>query len=306
MQVEVDAPEPSLIRFNFDRRSLDNAGVEQLLRDIVSSVKELGRKNEELQKSNDELRAALREANERLVRFEQPGAADHALAKQALKMAAQLLASAEEAADSHIRTAKAQSADDYEETARRALELQRESVLLLEKAGEEAQRRRQDADRKALETLTEVRASILSMAEDLDSEETVGRMGTEFGATPAIKREAEAGGAAIAAKPERNGSAAAEQPVPDRLPDLATAMELTASPFDSLAALVDFQRTVRRLPGVVDVTTRAFEKGKLHLTVRYSNALPLMNRLTGLPQYDLQPVSVAPDRVEIHLASGRP
>ncbi len=306
MQVEVDAAEPNLIQFNFDRRSLDNAGVEQLLRDIVSSVKELGRKNEELQKSNDELRAALREANERLVHFEQPGAADHALAKQALNMAAQMLASARESADSHMRTAKAQSADNYEEAARRVLELQRESVLLLEEAREEARQGRQDADRKALETLTQAGASILSMAKDLDNEEAVGRMGVELGATLTIEGEAEAGGGAIAARSERNGSAATEQPAPDKLPDLATAIELTAAPFDSLAALVDFQRTVRQLPGVTDVTTRAFEKGKLHLTVRYSNPLPLMNRLADLPQYDLQPVSVAPNGIEILLAPARP
>ncbi len=341
----MDSAEPNLIRFNLDQRRLDNAGIEQLLRDIVSSVKELERKNEQLQKRNEELQGELRHAHERLARFEQPGAADAELARQALKMAAQLLANAEESASSHIQAAKAQSADDYEEAARRALELQRESVLLLEKTREEGLRRQREADRKAQRTLVQARESILSMAEELDNlvsgsdlpplrfprkpkaeetvgprtfvepetapavdavlEETAAQRETEREATPTEEKSA-ISQVSIQAETGGNGSTAPVQPEPDVAPDLATTIELTASPFGSLADLVEFQRAIRRLPGVVDVSARAFDKDRLRLAIRYSSALPLANRLMTLPQYNLQPVSMATNRIEVCLAPGRP
>lgn len=339
----VSIAEPNPLPLNWSDRRLDNAAIAQLLSDTAASIRELRRKNEELQKTNDELRAALQQANEKSARSEQPERTDPQLAKQALQMAAQLLLGAEQAAQADIGAARALSADGYEEMVGRALELQRESIKLLEKAREEALQHRLEADRKALERMAQARAAILSMAEDLGevlpessvarlrypgkpttheaggslprehpeaaprpsvvpSRETASRVAGGLRAIPIQEEEAEAGDLAFVTRPEPNGPAPTGQPAPTRPPDLAAAIELTASPFNSLAALVDFWRAVRRLPGVTDVTARAFDKDRLQLTVHYSNPLPLIERLMDLPQYQLQPVSVAPNRIEVHLA----
>ncbi len=339
----MDPTESNLIRFNLDQHRLGNADIEQLLHDIVSSVKGLERKNDELQKRNDELRAELQRANETLARFEQPEVADAELARQALQMAVQVLANAEELAREHIRAAKAQSADGYEEAARRALELQRESVAVLEKAQQESQQRQREADQEAQQTLAQARESILSMAEELngpvsasalsplrfverlktvESRNAVGisEPETTSPVEAALLDAMSEGRPRSATAPAEarslvsdasfqpgmvTGSSAMAGPELDARSGLATTIVMTASPFDSIAGLVAFQRAIRHLPGVLDVSVRAFNRDTVQLAVRYSGPLPLASRLMSLSEYSLQPLSASTNKIEVRLVSGK-
>jgi len=282
----MEPPEPNLTHLDLDRHALGNAAVEQLLRDIVESVKALGRRNEELQRTNEELHAALEEAREKLSRLEVPTAADQ-LARNALQMAVQLLRAAEEAARAEIDAARVAAADDYEQAVGTALDLQREAVRRLADAREDALRRRLEAQRKGLERLAQARAAIQSLVEvsGIGQEETArdpqGWQRPTPGAEPTR----------AAATEGESARAASEAP--------PMTVELAASPLDTLSALLDFQKAVRALPGIEDVAVLAFEGGRLRLRVRYSGPVHLADRLQALQGFRVQPATVGPDRIDL-------
>ena len=72
-----------------------------------------------------------------------------------------------------------------------------------------------------------------------------------------------------------------------------------ATQIHSFATLSRFHRAVQQLPGVVNVKAKGFDKGKLHLIVRYSSATPLPERLAELSEFDLQVVAAREDKVEV-------
>ena len=288
----MEPPEPNLTHLDLDRHALGNAAVEQLLRDIVESVKALGRRNEELQRTNEELHAALEEARERLSRLEVPTAADQ-LARNALQMAVQLLRAAEEAARAEIDAARVAAADDYEQAVGTALDLQREAVRRLADAREDALRRRLEAQRKGLEKLAQARAAIQSLAEA----PSIGRAETVPG--PEGWQAPPTGPEATAPSPSEDTGIAATGEAP------LMRAELAASPLETLSDLVDFQRAVRALPGVEDVAAQAFEEGNLRLKVHYKGPVHLADRLQALRGFRVQPVTVAPDRIELVVTRGQ-
>ncbi len=80
--------------------------------------------------------------------------------------------------------------------------------------------------------------------------------------------------------------------------------ELIASPFGSFATLSAFHRAVQRLPGVVDVRIKGFDKGRLRLAVKATGPTPLAGQLTELSQFELQYVSIEENSIEVVLERG--
>jgi hypothetical protein len=78
---------------------------------------------------------------------------------------------------------------------------------------------------------------------------------------------------------------------------------LVASPFDSLAAVLRFQREVKQLSGVTDVKPVEFTDGVLRLAVWYSSEMTHLGALLGLTGYDLRLETPAVDGTELCLAS---
>ena len=162
-----DANQANIFQFNPERRTGDGPGLEQLVKGVVSGIEELEQRQRELEERNVQLESALKQAHERMARFEEAACRNAELTKVALATVAQTLGRAEEAVDGLQRGVNNESAQRYTEAARRLLELQREVIPLLEKAREEIARRNQETDQRAIEILREARRSVLAIAEDV-------------------------------------------------------------------------------------------------------------------------------------------
>jgi hypothetical protein len=73
-----DSPQSNIIQFDPERWKIDDASLQQLVKSIVSTVRELHRKEKELEErnraleeANAELQAALDQAHQRIARFEE-------------------------------------------------------------------------------------------------------------------------------------------------------------------------------------------------------------------------------------------
>lgn len=179
-----DTNPANIFQFNLERRKGDGPGLEQLVKGVVSGIEELEQRQRELEERNTQLESALKQANERMARFEESACRNAELTKAALATVAQTLGHAEEAVDSLQRGANNESTQRYTEAARRLLELQKEVIPLLEKAREEIARRNQETDQRAIEILREARKSVLAITED------VGGSPPDQGPAPLIGRAA--------------------------------------------------------------------------------------------------------------------
>ncbi|MBI4318860.1 MAG: hypothetical protein HY675_10240 [Chloroflexi bacterium] len=153
------------VRNGSARRTCDESKLDRLISGLVFSVREMERENVELDARNSDLVSALEQANERILRLEQTATANRELTRIALQTAAEMLARAEEAMEARQQIVKDENGDRRAEATRLALELQKEVMSLMQEAREEALRRNQETERKALEILAETRESILSMAD---------------------------------------------------------------------------------------------------------------------------------------------
>jgi hypothetical protein len=93
----------------------------------------------------------------------------------------------------------------------------------------------------------------------------------------------------------------AEMPAPLGGPGLT---HLVASHFDSLAAVLRFQREVRQLPGVLEVKPVDFHDGVIRLAVSYSSEMDHLSALLGLSGYDLRLVAPSDEVPELRVESG--
>lgn len=159
----------NIIAFAADRNKAGDPYVSELLKGLVASFKDLEQKNRELEKRNTELISALQQANEKIAKTEQYPGSNPELSKMALKAAAEILESAEEAVGAVRLAAKAQATDRYRDATSRLMDLQRQMASLLEASRDENARCDQEANERALNILLGSKKSILSMAEDLDA-----------------------------------------------------------------------------------------------------------------------------------------
>ena len=295
-----DADHSKILEFDPDRRKINDPDLAQLIKDIISNVRDQERKNRELEERNARLLTALAQVNQReernarllatlgqvnqrMDRFERSTSSNPEFTRVVLKTAVQMLTSAEKAINSIQSATKAESALRYEMAAKRALELHKEAISILEDARQATTRRQQESDQKAIEILREAKASIQTMVETLENS----------GSDQRSKNQPRGG---ISHPPENIRQSVAESPEA-RTPVIR--IGLTAAPFRNFTTLSAFHRAVQQLPGVVDVKARGFDKGVLHLAIEYSNPTPLAGQLTQLSQFNLRLVSIAEDKIEI-------
>lgn len=304
-----DNLDQKVLAFTTDRSRTGDPYVSELLKGLVTSFKDLERKNRELEQRNAELVSALQRANEKIARLEEFPRANPELSKVALKAAAEILESAEEAVGAVRLAAKAESNDRYQEVTARLLELQRQMVSLLETAREENARRDQKANERAIDILLGSRKSILSMAEELDKSDDRSHVPPmAFGARESSTEPARAGWKMDAPVPDQEGpldepkKPSTQGVSSPEAPVLARSVELIASPFHTFGALCSFQQALQQLPGVVEVKARSFDKGALHLRIKHRGPFALAMQLRELPQHELESVSEEGNRIEVRLA----
>lgn len=85
----------------------------------------------------------------------------------------------------------------------------------------------------------------------------------------------------------------------DFLSTVSGGVELVVGPFSRLQHLAAFTRALQEMPGVADVSARQFERGLVHIRVRYADAVPLTNRLAQLREFSPTVVSATKTRIEL-------
>ena len=94
-----------------------------------------------------------------------------------------------------------------------------------------------------------------------------------------------------------------------RLPDmddLQGAYDISAGPFARFSDLGEFTQVLNGVPGVLSISTKYFDRGRVGFRVRYDNAVPLLTRLRELPQFKGQMSEVAPHRIEFSVSHAAP
>ncbi|MGE3856305.1 MAG: hypothetical protein AB7G21_05035 [Dehalococcoidia bacterium] len=126
--------------------------------------------------------------------------------------------------------------------------------------------------------------------------------------TPAPPASPEDEVAAMLADARR--AAAVRLPLPDATapaepePTPAPAAILVlGGPFNSFAAVNDFQGIVRALRGVTEVRVRRFYKGTLHLLVEYEDDVPFADRLLAVTGGACAVTAATADQLEIRVCS---
>ncbi len=306
-----DSRDPNVIPFAPDRRRTDDPYISELLKGLLSSFKDLERKNRELEERNAELLSSLQQASEKIARLEESSPAGPEPARAAFRMAAEMLQCAEEKANSVTLAARAEIGDRYESVTRRIMDLQNETISLLRQVREENALRREEASEKAIDVLMGSRRAILSMMdslEDLAPDWNLARFDGAAtrpigqGDSPASSRNSERVASSPfdrSVAPQEEGSGGDADTVSQSAPLLLTrSVELVTSPFSTFGAILAFQRALQRLPGIVDVKAESFDRGTLQLRVRCHISVPIQEQLLQLARFDLRLVSATADRIE--------
>ena len=313
-----DARDPNVIPFAPDRRRTDDPYISELLKGLLSSFKDLERRNKELEERNAELLSSLQQANEKIARLEESSPAGPEPARAAFRMAAEMLQCAEERANSVRLAARAEIGDRYESVTRRIMDLQNQTISLLRQVREENSLRREDANEKAIGVLMGSREAIISMLdslEDLAPDQDLARISAadtrpiEQGNSSASPPKPECVAApplGRSAAPQRDGiesdadTASQSPPLP-----LTRSVELVASPFGTFGAVLAFQRALQRLPGIVEVKAESFDKGTLQLRIRHHISTPVQEQLLELERFDLRLISATAARIEVSVSQRR-
>jgi len=84
---------------------------------------------------------------------------------------------------------------------------------------------------------------------------------------------------------------------------LPHSIEMVVSPFRSFADITAFHKSLRQLPGVVDVKASSFGGGTMQFLVRHAGPFPLVGALMEMSSFDLELTSFTPERIEVRISS---
>lgn len=159
---------PNVIELDLGRRDGPSQGPEQIVGDFIAVFEKLNQKGRQLESANAELRESLKEANERLARYERSAPTVAHLTKFAVKTAAQMLEQAAQSIRAAREQTQEQNAARVEDAKKQALDLQAEAFALLEATQDQGSLRLAETDKKVVDVLQKTRESILSIAADLE------------------------------------------------------------------------------------------------------------------------------------------